>query len=46
MLIFIIQIWSKENQLIREMNFATPIYASCFANDRGDILIGYGTHVW
>ena len=40
-----IKIWSKDNLLIREMNFAEPIYASCFANDRGDVLVGYGTHV-
>ena len=40
-----IKIWSNDNQLIREMNFAEPIYASCFANDRGDVLVGYGTHV-
>ncbi|XP_053386363.1 uncharacterized protein LOC123538280 isoform X11 [Mercenaria mercenaria] len=40
-----VKIWSGQNELIREMNFATPIYATCFANNRGDILVGYGTHI-
>ena len=40
-----VKIWNKENKLLREMNFAMAIYASCFANDRGDVLVGYGTHV-
>ncbi|KAH3749651.1 hypothetical protein DPMN_184152 [Dreissena polymorpha] len=41
-----LKVWSRNNELLREMNFATPIYAVCFANDRGDILVGYGTNVW
>ncbi|XP_060567665.1 uncharacterized protein LOC132726366 isoform X6 [Ruditapes philippinarum] len=40
-----VKVWSNQNELIREMNFATPIYASCFANERGDILVGFGTHI-
>ncbi|XP_052234876.1 uncharacterized protein LOC127847193 isoform X1 [Dreissena polymorpha] len=40
-----VKVWSRNNELLREMNFATPIYAVCFANDRGDILVGYGTNV-
>lgn len=32
--------------LLRELNFMCPVYASCFANYRGDILVGYGQHVW
>ena len=35
------KIWDGEtNVLIREMNFAEPLYAGSFINDRGDFVIG------
>ncbi|XP_052813918.1 uncharacterized protein LOC128240971 [Mya arenaria] len=40
-----VKVWNHHNELLREMNFATPIYAACFANNKGDILVGYGTNV-
>jgi hypothetical protein len=36
-----VKIWdSKDNSLIRELNFGSPVYSVCFANERGDLLVG------
>ncbi|XP_063412216.1 uncharacterized protein LOC134695011 isoform X2 [Mytilus trossulus] len=40
-----IKIWNRHNQLIREMGFGEPMHGLCFANVRGDILIGFQNHI-
>ncbi|XP_076456330.1 uncharacterized protein LOC143290640 [Babylonia areolata] len=35
-----VKIWDSDNQLVREMNFGHAIHGACFANNRGDILVG------
>ncbi|VDI05018.1 Hypothetical predicted protein, partial [Mytilus galloprovincialis] len=40
-----IKIWNRHNQLIREMGFGEPMHGLCFANIRGDILIGFQNHI-
>ncbi|KAL5005609.1 hypothetical protein ScPMuIL_016767 [Solemya velum] len=40
-----IKLWNRSNILIRELNFDTPVRGMCFANDRGDLLVGYQSHV-
>ena len=36
-----IKIWNENNQLIRELNFDNTLSGICFANDRGDLLVGF-----
>ncbi|XP_071101035.1 WD repeat-containing protein 87-like [Haliotis cracherodii] len=40
-----VKIWDFENTLIRELGFGKPLIGVCFANCRGDILIGFENHV-
>ncbi|KAI0234479.1 hypothetical protein LSAT2_015266 [Lamellibrachia satsuma] len=36
----LIKVWNKQNSLIREMVFDSSLRGVCFANKRGDILVG------
>ncbi|XP_062602981.1 uncharacterized protein LOC134264735 isoform X3 [Saccostrea cucullata] len=40
-----IKVWNRHNQLVREMYFGEPLYGLCFANARGDLLVGFQSHV-
>ncbi|XP_061169585.1 uncharacterized protein LOC133178950 isoform X2 [Saccostrea echinata] len=40
-----IKVWNRHNQLVREMYFGEPLYGLCFANARGDLLVGFQNHV-
>ncbi|KAK7506679.1 hypothetical protein BaRGS_00002154 [Batillaria attramentaria] len=35
-----VKVWDLDNQPIKEMNFSRAIHGVCFANNRGDILVG------
>ena len=39
------QVWSVDGQLVREMLFEDVIYAVCFANERADLLVGFGDNI-
>jgi WD40 repeat protein len=41
----IVKIWDINNELIQEMTFNSTLKGICFANERGDILIGLQNHV-
>ena len=36
----IVKIWDQHSSLIREIQFNEPIQSLCFANEKGDLLIG------
>ncbi|XP_077997831.1 WD repeat-containing protein 87-like [Glandiceps talaboti] len=40
-----VKIWNKENQLVRELCLDGTVRGVCFANDRGDLLVGFQNHV-
>lgn len=40
------QVWNRHNQLVREMYFGEPLFGLCFANARGDLLLGFQNHIW
>ncbi|GFO02901.1 WD repeat-containing protein 87 [Plakobranchus ocellatus] len=40
-----VKIWDTNNQLIREMAFGQTVHSVCFANNRGDLLIGFQNRV-
>ncbi|XP_068741933.1 WD repeat-containing protein 87-like [Montipora capricornis] len=40
-----VKIWNSNNQLVREMCFDDSLCGVCFANSRGDILVGFQSHV-
>lgn len=40
-----VKIWNCDNQLVREMCFDESLCGVCFANSRGDILVGFQSHI-
>lgn len=40
-----VKIWNTENQLVREMCFDESLRGVCFANSRGDLLVGFQSHI-
>lgn len=40
-----VKIWNSDNQLVREMCFDESLCGVCFANSRGDILVGFQSHI-
>ncbi|KAJ3029457.1 WD repeat-containing protein 87 [Rhizophlyctis rosea] len=40
-----VKIWDLESHLIREIQFNEPITAICFANERGDLLVGLSDQI-
>ncbi|XP_078678901.1 uncharacterized protein LOC144914660 [Branchiostoma floridae x Branchiostoma belcheri] len=40
-----VKIWNTENKLLKELVLDNTLQGVCFANDRGDLLIGYQSHV-
>lgn len=40
-----VKIWNSNNQLVREMCFDESLCGVCFANSRGDILVGFQCHI-
>ena len=40
-----VKIWNCDNQLVREMSFDESLCGVCFANSRGDILVGFQSHI-
>ncbi|KAL9984788.1 hypothetical protein ACROYT_G007121 [Oculina patagonica] len=40
-----VKIWNTDNQLVREMCFDESLCGVCFANSRGDILVGFQSHI-
>ncbi|XP_022786508.1 uncharacterized protein LOC111326716 [Stylophora pistillata] len=40
-----VKIWNTDNQLVREMCFDDSLCGVCFANSRGDILVGFQSHI-
>ncbi|XP_065932016.1 uncharacterized protein [Magallana gigas] len=40
-----IKVWNRHNQLVREMYFGEPLFGLCFANARGDLLLGFQNHI-
>ncbi|XP_078326818.1 uncharacterized protein LOC111123425 isoform X3 [Crassostrea virginica] len=40
-----IKVWNRHNQLVREMYFGEPLYGLCFANARGDLLLGFQNYI-
>ncbi|XP_035676078.1 uncharacterized protein LOC118415517 [Branchiostoma floridae] len=40
-----VKIWNTENKLVKELVLDNTLQGVCFANDRGDLLIGYQSHV-
>nr|XP_006825601.1 PREDICTED: uncharacterized protein LOC100367647 [Saccoglossus kowalevskii] len=40
-----IKIWDTDNQLVRELCLDHTVRGVCFANDRGDLLVGFQNHV-
>jgi len=39
------QIWGIDGQLVRELLFEDVIYGVCFANERADLLVGFGDSI-
>ena len=35
------KIWNKKKELLREIKFPEKVYAACFLNEYGDILVGH-----
>lgn len=44
--VYLQQVWNRHNQLVREMYFGEPLFGLCFANARGDLLLGFQNHIW
>ena len=40
-----VKIWNCDNQLVREMSFDESLCGVCFANSRGDILVGFQSQI-
>lgn len=40
-----VKIWNSDNQLVREMSFDESLCGVCFANSRGDILVGFQSQI-
>lgn len=40
-----IKLWNIKNQLVRELNFDDTLCGVCFANHRGDLLVGFQCHI-
>lgn len=40
-----VKIWNNENQLISELEFGDTLGSVCFANAKGDLLVGFQNHV-
>ena len=40
-----VKIWNFDNQLVRELCFDNTLCGVCFANSRGDLLVGFQSHV-
>ncbi len=40
-----VKIWSFTNQLVSEVEFGESLTTICFANSRGDLLVGFQKHV-
>lgn len=40
-----VKIWNTDNQLVREMCFDESLRGVCFANSRGDLLVGFQSHI-
>ncbi|XP_071822870.1 uncharacterized protein [Apostichopus japonicus] len=40
-----VKIWDMTNTLVRELCFDSSLMGVCFANDHGDILVGFQNHI-
>jgi WD40 repeat protein len=40
-----VKVWNKENHLVSEIEFGESLASVCFANSRGDLLVGFQKHV-
>ena len=40
-----VKIWDSENHLASEINFGESLASVCFANSRGDLLVGFQKHI-
>ncbi|EDO39199.1 predicted protein [Nematostella vectensis] len=40
-----VRIWDMDNHLIRELNFDDTLCGVCFLNPRGDLLVGFQSHI-
>ncbi|XP_038049047.1 uncharacterized protein LOC119722787 [Patiria miniata] len=40
-----VKLWDLANTLVRELCFDASLRSVCFANDRGDLLVGFQNHV-
>ncbi|XP_071943717.1 uncharacterized protein [Antedon mediterranea] len=41
----LVKIWDTQNNLVRELTFDITLRGVCFANDRGDLLVGFQNHI-
>lgn len=41
----VVKVWNKENHLVSEIEFGESLASICFANSRGDLLVGFQKHV-
>jgi len=42
---YVVQIWSTDAELVRELLFEDVIYGVCFANERADLLVGFADSI-
>ncbi|XP_071510482.1 uncharacterized protein [Diadema antillarum] len=40
-----LKIWDRTNTMVRELWFDETLRSVCFANDRGDLLVGFQNHI-
>ena len=40
-----LQVWDRQNVLLRELVFDDSLTSCCFADSKGTILVGYKTHI-
>ncbi|XP_023931065.1 uncharacterized protein LOC106164335 isoform X2 [Lingula anatina] len=40
-----LKLWDYHNKLVREIVFDASLRSACFANERGDLLVGYQNHI-
>lgn len=40
-----VKIWSSENELVSEIHFGATLTSACFANPKGDLLVGFQKHI-
>lgn len=40
-----VKIWNTDNHLVRELCFDKSLRGVCFANSRGDLLVGFQSHI-